>query len=136
MKDLIHIAASLGLRIHASHLPAGILGMFSSAEGRIYFDLHLTPHERRSVIAHELGHAYYGHDCDHGESSAQERQADAYAAALLVDPYDYAELERISADAHYIAEELGVTEDVVYAFRAHCLKQYGRRTYSGRVRIS
>ncbi|PZE59791.1 ImmA/IrrE family metallo-endopeptidase [Curtobacterium sp. MCPF17_001] len=125
-------AAGLGVRVVLTHMPDGLLGGYSPLEGRVYLDLGLTPSERRSVLARELGHVYYGHTCDQGPTSLLERQADTYAATLLVHPEDYAALERISADAHYIAEELNVTPDVVYAFRRHVLQRLGERTYAGR----
>jgi Zn-dependent peptidase ImmA (M78 family) len=125
-------AAALGVRVVMTHMPDGILGGYSPLEARIYLDLGLTPSERRSVLAHELGHVYYGHTCDQGPTSLLERQADTYAATLLVHPEDYAALEQISADVHYIAEELNVTPDIVYAFRRHVLQRLGDRTYAGR----
>lgn len=133
MKDLIRIAAQSGLRLHAAHLPDGLLGIYSPTEGRIYYDLQLTPSEQRSVVAHELGHAYYGHDCD---SVVNERQADTYAASLLIDPDDYAALERINPDVHFIAEEMQVTPETIEHFRTFCLRKFGHRTYSsGRLII-
>lgn len=127
LKDLIAIAASFGIRLHAAHLPENVLGLYDHEASLIYFDLSLTPSEQRSVIAHELGHAYYGHE---GESPVNERQADAFAAQLLVDPRDYAECEQINPDVHYIAEELSVTPTVIHNFRRYCLQKLGLRTYS------
>lgn len=127
MRGLIHAASELGLRVHAVHMPEGILGYYSPTEQRIYFDLSLTPRERRSVVAHELGHAYHGHDCS---TPRNERQADSYAAELLIDPEAYASAENISHDIAYLADELGVTEDLIRHFRKHCLQRLGRRTYA------
>lgn len=101
--------------------------MYSPDEDRIYFDARLTPSERRSVVAHELGHAHYGHRCD---TAVTERQADRYAARLLIDPARYAELERVNPDHHYIAEELGVTVDVVYTYESECLTRVRGITYA------
>ena len=56
-----------------------------------------------------------------------EREADRWAADLLVDPEHYAALEREGADIHTIAEGLDVTMDVVDAFQAHCVQRLGRR---------
>jgi Zn-dependent peptidase ImmA (M78 family) len=136
MRELIQHAAALGTRVVMTHMPDGLLGAYSPFEARIYLDLGLTPSERRSVLAHELGHAYYGHTCDQGPRSPLERQADTYAATLLVHPEDYAALERVSADPHYIAEELNVTVEIVHAFRRFVLQRLGTRTYAGRVRVS
>lgn len=131
MRDLISTAAEYGLRIHASRLPGDVLGLYSPAESRIYFDLSLTPNERRVVIAHELGHAFFGHDSD---SPANERLADTYAAEMLINPVEYAELERISCDPHYLAEELNITADLVIHYQGACLQRLGSRTYATKHR--
>ncbi|MFC7431022.1 MULTISPECIES: ImmA/IrrE family metallo-endopeptidase [unclassified Agrococcus] len=108
-----------------------VLAVTNTVNGTISYAWGLTHSEQRSVIAHELGHAYYGHDCT---TERAEREADRWAADLLVDPEHYALLEREGADLHAIAESLDVTEDVVDAFRAHCLQRLGRRTYGTRIR--
>lgn len=127
MRELIAIAAQYGLRIHGAHLEGSKLGVYAPELRRIYFDLSCTRSERRSVIAHELGHHYYGHTDD---SPANEEQADKFAAQLLVDPEWYAELEQINPDAVWIAEEMQVAPWVIEDFRKHCLRRMGRVTYS------
>jgi len=127
MRHLIQLAARYGLRVHGAHLEGGKLGVYAPELGRIYFDLNLTYAERRSVIAHELGHHYHGHDDD---SPANEAQADQFAASLLVDPEWYAELEQINPDAHWIADEMRVAPWVIEDFRRHCLKRMGNVTYA------
>lgn len=127
MRELIARAAQMGLEVHASHLPGDTVGLYVPSLGRIYFDIRLTPSERRSVIAHELGHAHYGHDCD---SPSNERQAEAYAATLLVDPEWYAELERVTPHAADIADEMCVTVEVIEDYRRYCLQRIGDVTYT------
>lgn len=67
----------------------------------------LDPVTRRCAIAHELGHAEFGHDCS---SPRAEREADEYAARLLIDNSD---VERIAYETGWsppeICAELGVT---------------------------
>lgn len=126
MRDLLARAAAAGLEVHGAHLPGDMIGCYVPSERRIYFDLSLSLADRRSVIAHELGHHHYGHDCD---SPAHERQADAYAAQLLVNPEWYAELERINADAEWIAEEMDVAPYVIVDYRRLCLQRFGQHTY-------
>lgn len=104
-------------------------GFYDHERGRVYIDIALTPNEKRTTLAHELGHVHYGHACDAGPNSPQERQARAFAAHLLVHPLDYAEAEHVSADAFYIAEELGVTVEIVDDYRAMCPQRLGERTY-------
>ncbi|WP_433584604.1 ImmA/IrrE family metallo-endopeptidase [Microbacterium hydrocarbonoxydans] len=130
MRQLIRRAAEQGLRVHGKHLPPGKLGFYSPLEARIYFSLRLTESERRSVIAHELGHAHYGHLCDGTRRDRHESQADIYAARLLIDPAAYAELERVNPDQHHLAEEFNVTVDVIYTYEAHCLTRLRGITYS------
>lgn len=126
MKDLLTKAAEYGLTVHGSHLKNGKIGRYVPDLRRVYFDLSLTAAERRSVIAHELGHAHYGHDHD---SPQNERQADAFAAKLLVDPDWYAELEQINHDAEWIAEEMTVAPYVIVDYRRYHLQRLGAATY-------
>lgn len=127
MRELIAIAARYGLRVHAAHLEGSKLGVYAPELRRIYFDLSCTHAERRSVIAHELGHHYYGHEDD---SPANEAQADKYAAQLLVEPAWYAELELINPDAAWIAEEMQVAPWVIEDYRRYCLQRLGQVTYA------
>ena len=127
MRLLVGIAAGLGVRLHGAYLPDGDLGYYSPDEDRIYFDLTLTPLERRCTIAHELGHAYYGHRSD---SDQNERIADTYAAELLIDPVAYAAAEQVSDDVEFLAEELCVVPGLIEHYRRHCLQRLGERTYS------
>lgn len=127
MLELVRFAASQGIELHASHLPEDVLGYYSPDESRIYFDLHLTPNERRVTIAHELGHAHYGHRCD---TDRNERQADRFAASLLIDPATYAAAEALTPHPHHLADELGVTVELIEFFEAHCLTRLHGVTYA------
>lgn len=118
----------------SAHLPGDLLGCFLPEERTIYLDARLTPIERRSVLAHELGHVRHGHPRT-GRRSAQdvaseERQADRFAAFLLVDPEAYARLERIDPDPATIADELGVTRDIVDTFRTQCVTRLADASYA------
>ncbi|MCM3657774.1 ImmA/IrrE family metallo-endopeptidase [Agromyces mediolanus] len=127
MRELVRVAASMGLRLHCAHLPDDTLGYYAPDEARIYFDMRLTPIERRSVVAHELGHAHYGHTCS---NASTERQAKIYAARLLINARDYAGLERVNPDQHHLAEELGVTAELVEIFETYCLTRLRGVTYA------
>lgn len=120
MRRLLHIAKQLGYQVHISDIEddPDLLGYTVPSEGIIVLRLGMTRNQMRTVLAHELGHAYYDHTCD---SDANEDQADIFAARLLIDAAEYAELERISPDPHYLADELSVTVDLIHAFREHCL---------------
>lgn len=127
MRDLLGKAAEYGLEVHGAHLDGDKIGSYAPELGRIYFDLSLTGAERRSVIAHELGHAHHRHTCD---STWNEREADTFAAALLVDPAWYAELEQINQDAGWIADEMNVAPWIIEDYRAYCLQRFGDVTYT------
>ncbi|MGP9682019.1 ImmA/IrrE family metallo-endopeptidase [Brachybacterium sp. AOP3-A1-3] len=73
--------------------------------------------ERRTVstLAHELAHHYYG---DALCTPPVGRRAWRWAARLLIPARDYAEAEAEHQSAGAIADHLGVTIEVVYAFAA------------------
>lgn len=127
MRRLLALAAKMGVTVHGAHLSGEKIGCYVASKRRIYFDLSLTLPERRSVIAHEIAHAHYDH---RGADPAQERLADSYAATLLVDPEWYAELEQISHDAEWIAEEMNVAPWIITDYRRYCLQRVGDATYA------
>ncbi|QGH68566.1 ImmA/IrrE family metallo-endopeptidase [Pseudactinotalea sp. HY158] len=69
---------------------------------------------QRCTLAHEMGHWWHGHDWtrDH-DQLRDERQADAYAARLLISPAEYALAERLNPHPGAIAKELEVTRHLV-----------------------
>lgn len=127
MIELIRFAAQRGIELHAAHLDEDVFGYWSPDEGRIYYDMLLTKNEARSTVAHELGHAHYGHRCD---SATYEYQADLYAARLLIDPNVYAPLEAVNSDQHHLADELGVTVELVEFYEQNCLTRMRGVTYA------
>lgn len=126
MRDLLRHAADQGLTVHACRLPQGMLGCYEPDAARIWFDLGLTPAERRSVIAHELGHHHHGH---RESTPRNERDADRFAASMLIDPGEYAQLEPIHPDVFTLADELQVTVKIVEAYRSLVLSRVGDITY-------
>jgi len=129
LTDLAALAAHLDVTLHMAHLEHGLLGMYEPTEARVYFTFGLTHAEQRSVIAHELAHVHFGHTCSTPEA---EREADKWAAELLITPAAYAEAEQHSHDPHDLAEALDVTVDVVNHYRSQCMQLVGTRAY-GRV---
>jgi len=123
---LIRFAAAQGIEIHVSHLDEDVHGYWSPDEGRIYHDWSLTPNEARVAVAHELGHAHYGHRCD---SARNELQADLYAASLLINPSEYAHIEALNPEQNHIADELGVTVELIHFFEQNCLTRLRGVTY-------
>ena len=128
MRHLLAEARRLGIDVTLAHIEEpDLLGYYLPEHNLIVLRAGMTRAQTRSVLAHELGHAHYGHDCS---SPTAERQADIYAARLLIDPARYAAIERYNSDQHHLADELGVTVDVVYTFEAHCLTQLRGVTYA------
>lgn len=75
---------------------------------------------QREVLAHELGHVHYGHDWRRPHDKARdERQADMYAARLLISPEDYA-LAECTYGPHVgaLAQALQVSTAIVKAWQA------------------
>lgn len=128
MRELVVHAASLGVAVHVAHLPHPYRGYYDAEKRMVVFDFNLTPIERRAVLAHELGHAFYDHRC-RGDEDA-EAAADRYAARLLIDPAEYAEVEQLYTSVDAIAEELGVTPDLVRVFQERALTRLRGVTYT------
>lgn len=112
--DLILHAEDMGVRVvWAKGFPH---------RGRYYpgVDIIVLRHgmtERRTVstLAHELAHHYYG---DPLCTPPVKRRALRWAARFLIPDEDYAEAEAEHQSAGAIADHLGVTIEVVYAFAA------------------
>lgn len=81
-------------------------------------------HER-VVLAHELGHAIHGHNCD---DPKQELQANIFAAKYLIDPDTIPKLEAWRDDEGALAAELGVTQRLLRVFFKHCWHDKLRET--------
>lgn len=133
MRDLIHHAAGLGVEVHFAHIEdePDLLGYYSPLHRVIVVRLGMTYAQSRWVLGHEAGHAYYDHACSGPKvKDAAERQANAYAARLLIDPVEYERLERINHDQHWLADEFRVSVDGIFAYEEHCLTRLRGVTYS------
>lgn len=127
MKQLLALAAQLGFAVHVWGLGEKLSGLCDQVDRCIYLNLGLTLAEQRSTLAHEIAHAYYGHDCT---LPKYERQARRYAATLLVEPNEYARLERMNSDQHWLAEEFCVTPKIIHDYETMCLTSMRGLTYS------
>lgn len=132
MRELMKAAARMGVRVHVAAIDddPDLLGYYSHEHMVIVLRLGLTPFEMRSVLAHELAHAFFGDSCSTGPT---ERRAQKYAAALLINADEYAAAEAIDPSPYAIADELRVTVELVQAYQEQCLQRLGNRTY-GRTR--
>ncbi|MGO1769588.1 MAG: ImmA/IrrE family metallo-endopeptidase [Microbacterium sp.] len=124
VRELLRRADADGISVVTSRLPGELLGCYVPGEARIYLDLRLTPIEQRSVLAHELGHVRFGHGLcrprSARESARMERQADLFAARLLIDHRGYVAAARVSQDPETLAEALGVTVELLDVYRREC----------------
>lgn len=120
MQRLLDIAGERGLRVKWRDL--GRRNGEYHSSGLILLNHRRAETTQRVTLAHELGHAYYGHAWTDNPRlhESQERQADRYAARLLITAADYAAAERVAG--HHpgaIARELGVTRRLVELWREH-----------------
>lgn len=98
-------------------------GMWYPDDATIALNHDLLYDEERCVLAHELGHATLGHDCD---GSANELAADQWAANLILTAEQVARCARIwPENPEKWCEELEVTSDILKAWMAQP-KNYAR----------
>lgn len=111
------LAFEMGVRVVQDRLPKGWLGAYGHESRTITLapGLDLDPVRYRCVLAHELGHAHYGHTADDGPEG--ERLANKFAAELLIRLDDYLDAMSTSAEIQETAQLLGVLPWVVRAFQ-------------------
>lgn len=118
---LLERADRLGVRVeddHTGRLHAGDLGGWFPDEKLIVLCPTLGPINRVHTLGHELGHATYGDPAGH--HPRHEHRADLFAAQLLIDPRQYAELETIyEGHTGAIAAEMGVTVSLLTTWKDH-----------------
>lgn len=118
MDDLVHLAEEQKLRI--VECPGRTRGGFDPTTRTIRLNPGMSARTTRSVLAHELGHARFGHTPARapGVRAQQERQADEWAACRLITPRAYAEAEELRGPhLASLAFELGVTIELVTAYQ-------------------
>lgn len=115
LSDLLDLCREAELEVLVARLPPDWLGAYDDRRRRILLAPGLTPVEQRCVLAHELGHALRMHV---GTSAADERAAERFAARVLIDPAALRHACAWARDDVELAEELGVTVDVVRAYRS------------------
>jgi len=125
--DLLREAHNMGITVHVAYLDAPRLGYYDRALSQIVLAFGLSRIETTCVLAHELAHAQLGHTCTTG---IVERRADQLAAAILINFDDYRRAEAICENLEDLADELGVTSDVVTDYQTLVLQRIGTSTYA------
>lgn len=103
------------VRVHEVELPRHRLGCVDLARRIVWLDWRLTDAERRSTLAHEIGHLERGMCCDPIAQPAEERAVDDWAARLLIDARALVRAIQWSAHLPEIADELCVDMYMVEA---------------------
>lgn len=117
---LLQLAEDMDVRVEddSGLLHSGDLGGWFPTQRLIVLRPDLGPRNRVHTLAHELGHAAHGDPAGH--HLRYETRADLFAANLLIDPREYAELEIIyDGQIGAIAAELGVTVSLLATWRAN-----------------
>lgn len=117
LETLITHAASLGCRVYFLPLDDEWEGYFADGNA-IVVNSRMTENYQREVLAHELGHAYYGHDWrSPHDKDADEIKADLYAARVLISPTEYAQAEALCEHPGAIAKELNISQHLVMVWQ-------------------
>jgi len=121
MRVLLTIARERGLFVEWSRdLGVWLRGYYDAPACTITLNSLCSIEQQRYALAHELGHAWYGHTSagDLHTDTEAERLADEHAAGLLIQPAEFAAAELLRGPhPGAIAEELGVHQDVVEVYQ-------------------
>lgn len=120
--DLEILAHALGVEIRDSDagLVGGEAGAWFPTHRAIHIRPGLGPLNRLETLAHELGHVALRHMPGAPEylRARQEREADEWAAKILISPSDYRRAEMlVGAHEGALAHELGVTTHLIRVWR-------------------
>ncbi|MHB1063569.1 MAG: ImmA/IrrE family metallo-endopeptidase [Georgenia sp.] len=118
MDRILEVARSRGVRVTWRDL--GRRNGECHPSGLIILNPRRTEQAQRVTLAHELGHAHYGHvwTDDPHEHAKHERLADEHAAALLIPICAYRRAETtVGNHPGALAKELGVTRALVEAWQ-------------------
>ncbi|WP_147107228.1 ImmA/IrrE family metallo-endopeptidase [Nesterenkonia populi] len=117
MSHLEKIAADLGVVIvDVDHLPGGRWGEYRHHRRVIRVLACLAPLQYRCTLAHEIGHAYYGH---RRTTERAELEADAWAARQLIRPDCWRNATAAYEDLLSVAAELQVLPRIAAVYAEH-----------------
>lgn len=111
--NLDTVVQSLGVRVREAPTPKGTWGIYDKPRHLITISPGLNQAQYRSTLAHELGHARYGH---HGHHPKTEKLADKWAAKKLITFDLLLEQAQFTLATSEIAAQLNVMPWVVEAF--------------------
>ncbi|MCI1212059.1 MAG: ImmA/IrrE family metallo-endopeptidase [Bifidobacterium tibiigranuli] len=95
----------------------GSLGAYDGEEHAIYLSNRLSPTQRRWVLAHEISHARHHDGRCYGSRNHMERRADMEASRMIIDPLEYMAAEKVYDNPLWLARELDVMPQTIFAYR-------------------
>lgn len=117
-------AHDLDVVVRETEMPFGLWGAYHDASGMILLQRGIAPLQRRSTLAHELGHAFYRHE---GTTPRQEHDASQWAARVLIKRADFMAATAVFDSPIAVAHELHVLPVDVEAYAAFLRHQRGDR---------
>jgi Zn-dependent peptidase ImmA (M78 family) len=121
LREFEDLAGSDGIAVLEGNLPNGERGRWYAGQRIIVVQSGMPLAHTRSALSHELGHAKHDHDMSTPDARThqfQERQANEYAARLLITEELYRRAERThGAHLPAIAHELVVTAELVQVWQ-------------------
>lgn len=111
--NLSEIALELGVHVRTAPTPGNLWGIYDKRHKLITIRPGLGVAQYRSTLAHELGHAYYGHSGHHRKT---ERLADKWAAKTLLTVNAVLDVARYYTDTGEISAHLEVLPWVLETF--------------------
>lgn len=127
LERLLRRCEELGLLVLWADLGELRRGEYHHDARVIVLSSRLTGPQAVACLAHELGHAHFGHATS---TPAHEARAWDHAAALVLSPDEYADAEhRVGQHPAALALELGVTPRLVVAWQ-QWWRRRGRREAS------
>ena len=115
--DFDRYITETGVTVTTGGLPDGWWGAYDYYEHKIILRARLGATQRRSVLAHEIAHAWFQHK---GTTPGQEREASMWAARRLIDAEAFIDAVRVCEHRTGIAQLLSVMPADVDAYLA-CL---------------
>ncbi|NMN02818.1 ImmA/IrrE family metallo-endopeptidase [Bifidobacterium panos] len=113
--DMRRAITGMPVTVASALLPDGMCGAYDNETRVILIDRRLTYASKRCTLMHEMIHWWHGDSsCNPHSRAKNEYRTRHQTALLLIDPIEYATLERMyEGDAWHMAAELGVTVQVI-----------------------